>query len=97
MGESESEMLKNIRLMVGRRKADAKSTPSYSSDLHISVIEYNFRTYDDNMGPKYLLGLCWKLCQPFFLGNIPFLTFFLILQLFLSRFIRFRTLESITS
>ena len=31
---------------------DAKSTPSYSSDLHFSVLKCHCWTYDDNVGPK---------------------------------------------
>ena len=35
-----------------QRKADAKSTTFYSSDLYISTVKCNFQTYDDNIGPK---------------------------------------------
>ena len=31
--------------------ADAKSSSSYSSDLHLSVIKSNCRIYDNNIGP----------------------------------------------
>ena len=33
-------------------QGDAKSTPSYPLDLHLSVIKCNCQTYDDNISPK---------------------------------------------
>ena len=38
--------------------ADEKAPPFISLDQHLLVIKCNYRTYDDNIGPKlHLLGI----------------------------------------
>ena len=54
-------------------------------NLHISVIKCYCRTYDDNIGPKYLSGIQHH-CQPFFIGHIPLSTFLFILEHFQTHF-----------
>ena len=54
-------------------RADAKRTPSYSSDLHFVGIII------------HLSGI-YPHCRPFFIGHIAFSTFLLVLELFRTYF-----------
>ena len=43
---------KLIRASFQCTTADAKSTPSYSLDLHFSILNCHCWTYDDNVSPE---------------------------------------------